>query len=833
MRRTLLGILTAYIAGVLISEYYPLPDLCFFILVPLLLLFTFLKSLKGRLPLLFALVFLSIGALAHSFSLHQLPKDHLLFLLTPNERSTVLGVIRSFPEETPEKTHFIVEAESSGGMKTTGQVAVTLFPDTSHSGKKAIPLDLQYGDRIRLTGKFSLPRNFRNPGAFDYASFLFRKGIHLTLAASGKNIRVLSRGCGNPFIAWIFRQKQSFHAFVQRHLGEPEAGLLMAMIAGDRSGVGEETRAFFTDAGAAHLLAISGLHIGFVSLFLYTLFVLCLRFALPESMLRESRFWLMPSRLAAMGTFLFLIYYTTFVGGRASTMRAAIMVGLFLLAHIVERRSDLLYTLMVAAMVLLIVRTASLFEVDFQLTFAAVSAMILYAQTIPEEKGETASHLRRLETISFRRRGITVLKKIMAWVAQLAAMTVLAFAATMPLVASTFHRVSAAGLLSNLVLVPLTGFWIVPCGIVTYGLYLLTPSLAIPCLKLTAMGLSLLMKGVFFFGTFPGAARWVFPPSIPFMILFYLAFFALLLIPQLTKNLRISAILILSVLFVLGVSTVGKRKADNSLHMIFFDVGNASSTLLVLPDSKTVLIDGGGAYHSSWDMGTKVLLPSLLTLGINRIDLMILTHPHPDHLNGLVGLLAEIPVGEVWDAWETYPSDLYRRFRQIIAEQRIRRRYVRNKGTSLDLGGVRMEVLSHGPAVGKGPQTSVNNGSIVLKVTYGRVSLLCMADLEAEGEQQLLKRYSGSLRSTILQVGHHGSLTSSTETFLDVVRPEVAVISAGRHNRFHHPATKVLGRLLYMAPRKSLYRTDQDGAIEITTDGKRWWAHTIAEGNFP
>jgi competence protein ComEC len=189
-------------------------------------------------------------------------------------------------------------------------------------------------------------------------------------------------------------------------------------------------------------------------------------------------------------------------------------------------------------------------------------------------------------------------------------------------------------------------------------------------------------------------------------------------------------------------------------------------------------------------------------------------------LGGLIGILEEVPVGEVWDAWERYPSEQYRRFRTLIAEKGIRRRFLDAGGEKIRVSRTLFEVLQHGPGVRRGASSEVNNDSLVMKISYGETSLLITGDLEAEGESVLLKTRGEELGSTILQVSHHGSASSSSWQFVDGVRPGIAVIQVGDHNPFRFPSKKVLVRYAYFYPQTTLFRTDRDGSIWIRSDGR-------------
>lgn len=825
MKTGLFGILMSFILGILLSEYRNLSPNLWVLLVPVLLCVLPFLGRPFHKHLLLLIIFSGLGALGHSHMINGIPADHLRWQIDPEKKAILTGRVISHPEVFPDKTRLLLRAESFDGRTVSGLVQVHVYSPSRASSGKEDSLYLDYGDHLEIRGKFKSPRNAGNPGAFDYVSFLGRKGIRVVGAASEQNIRVMEKGTGNRFLAAIARQKSLFHIFVGASLPKVESSMVKAVITGDRGGISPETREFFIRAGAAHLLAISGLHMGFVAFFCYQFFLTVFRFAMPQVLLRHSYFWTVPARLASVITFFLMPIYTILAGGRTSSVRAAIMIMVFLGAKILERERDLFQTLSLAALILLAWRPCSLFEVDFQLSFAAVTAIVLYLQHSGKTGEDRDSEPR--ENPAAAAGGM--MKRALMKVTQLLLISVLATAGTAPITAAVFHRVSMVGVAANLFLVPLTGLWIVPFGLAAFSLFVIYPPLALWPAKLAGAGSSLLVSGVGLFGSLDWAAPWVFAPSGYWVALYYFLFLFLMILPRLGPIRRVGGILVLSLFFYIGNGWAGRIKADDLLHVRFLDVGQGASTLMVLPDAKTVLIDGGGSYLLSHDVGRKVLLPALLSQGIKRIDIMILTHPHPDHLNGLIGLLEEIPVGEVWDGWEFYPSETYHRFRQLLSERGIPRRFLNREGEKIRIAGVLFEVLRHGAGATRMPDSNINNQSVVLRVTFEEIGILLTGDLEARGEGDLVKRYGTGLETAVLQVPHHGSLSSSSTLFVDAVRPEIAVVQVGAHNSFGLPSSEVLGRYRYIAPQKRLFRTDRNGAVWLRTDGKVIQARTFED----
>ncbi len=829
MKRVLPAALGAFIAGILLSEKLAPPPAPLMGAAGLCLAAAFFRSsLRERLALLLV-VLAAVGALRYHGSMNRVAPDHILWRIDPAQELLVTGVISSFVEHRGDRVSALLDVRTVDGVAASGIVRLTVYTEAASMDGPGPAMALQYGERIEVHGRFRVPRNYRNPGAFDYRAHLARKGVRVIGSVSADHLRVLAAQEANPFVQRVYESRHAFHRFIDSQLQPRRAALVKALVSGDRSSIEEATRERFVRAGAAHLLAISGLHVGFVALVCFFCLLWGLRCALPRRLLAASPFWGLPDRLASAATLIFIVYYTFFVGARTASVRAALMIGIHLTARIVERGRDGLHTLLLAAFLILAWRPASLFEVDFLLSFGAVTAMLCYYRSANRQEtrgafpvGKTPPNA-NVTPVRFERwqhHARTAGQRLLRVAGGLAVMTLLATAATAPISAAVFHRISITGLLTNLVFVPLTAFWIVPAGLLAYLLYLFWAPLAMPVLQLAGVGAALLRTAVSWSSTLPGSFIDVAPPSPVLMILFYVGLVLILLQARLGTARRLTGMALLLLLFVGATVWSGRWQADGRLHMGFLDVGQGGATLLVLPDATTVLIDGGGSYRSSANIGKKVLRPTLLSLGIRRIDIMILTHPHPDHLGGLIGLLQEMPVGEVWDAWESFPSEAYGEFRRLIAERCIPRKFVMPSAAPIWIGSVGFELLHRGDGRSAGSNSEVNNDSLVLRVAFGDTSLLLTGDLESKGEQLALNRWGKRLKSTVLQVPHHGSATSSTEPFLDAVQPMVAVISVGSNNRFRHPSPEIVGRLHYIRPDTVLRRTDRNGSVWLQTDGR-------------
>ncbi|MFH1037131.1 MAG: ComEC/Rec2 family competence protein [PVC group bacterium] len=279
----------------------------------------------------------------------------------------------------------------------------------------------------------------------------------------------------------------------------------------------------------------------------------------------------------------------------------------------------------------------------------------------------------------------------------------------------------------------------------------------------------------------------------------------------------ITIIVLILIAFFSSVQGVRGEKTDE-LEVVFLDVGQGDAILITTPGGKRILIDGGigeGAFGSE-DQGKKTVLPYVRKRGIERLDTVIVTHPDFDHIGGLVSVVnaKNLEIGELLDAGVPHPSEGYLELLQAVQDRpEIVYRQPR-AGDVLDWGEeVKAEVLSPSYLM-----KDNNDSSIVVKLSYGDVSFLFTGDAAGSAEQIMAKKYGARLRSTVLKAGHHGSKHSSTEDFLKKVRPDVAVFSCGAENTYGHPNEETVERLKKIGA--TMYRTDEQGTIIITTDGE-------------
>lgn len=662
------------------------------------------------------------------------------------------------------------------------------------------------GDSVEFRGRLRTIRNFSNPGGFDYRRFMALKRIYTRVYASANSFKIVSVAPSRGIIQKMEALRQELSLRMDAGLSKyaPQAvGLVKALLFGDRSAITPSLRADFNRAGVGHVMAISGLHVGMVA----TLSFVSARWLLVWIPMLLKLAWV--RKTAAVASLVPVLGYGVLAGLSPSTQRAMLMVAVCLLGIWVGRRHDWLNTLATAALVILVIYPPALLSISFQLSFSAVLALIAGSHLVLNI-GETTD--------------LELWKKLGRRVMAFLWISTLAILGTLPLVLHYFNQVSLVGLATNLAVVPLVGFVVVPAGLLGTVGVLVGIDAGVLFWHIAVWGAQLMLWVVRYASSWPWAAVQCITPTRFEIGLYYLAG-CLALFWNKWPHRAVTLVVIVSLGGLDAGYWVYQRYHRNDMRVTAIDVGQASGNLLELPKGYTVLVDGGGfSDNGIFDVGAAVIAPLLWQKRIETIDLVVLTHANSDHLNGLLYILKYFKVGEVWSNQEPATTKGFAQWSKLLADRDIRhldfdklpKRVIRN--------GVLLEILGPPADFLERKQDSwrdSNNNSLVLRVTYDDISFLFSGDIEGPGENDLLSRIGPKgLLSTVLMVPHHGSRNSSTIPFLKAVNPMEAVISAGWQNRFHFPHGEVLKRFGIVGSR--IWCTAETGALEISTDGKTY-----------
>jgi competence protein ComEC len=850
MSRPIIPLLMAFMAGITCSFIFRVPDpiaqLCLLTFLSIILSMLITKKIR-YLPFFVILSLFSVGALEMNRYLHPYSgKDHIRNFLDI-EKSTVEGIICENPQISPEKTEIIVSAfrilTAGRYLAVSGRILLNI--------RDAAPL--RYGDVIRFRCKLRLPHNFKNPGAFDYERYLRLRGIEVRgFIKDQTDYIVLRREAGNPLRIALERYREHIREVILQKSPGTEGKIILAMLLGDQKEIPKEIMEQFNKTGTTHIIAISGFNIGIVAIFcLYSI----------RLFMKSSEYLLLRWNIIVLSNIfaiLFVILYSFIAGAGISVVRAAIMVAVFMAAIWVARERDHYNTLALAAFLILIASPYSLFDISFQLSFVAVFFLLFLTPRLIALLPPAASVSSALMTS--KEQFTLYFKKAMRVITIFFLVSLSAMLGTMPLIILYFNRLSLVGLAANLVVVPILGVVAIPVFLIIILVIPLSATVAGIVISISEFLVRVSLAFVGIFADFSWSSVFISTPTLSEVGAFYLFLisigFCLDGWISRAENLPLKKVKLLwkimplaVIVFFIAHSTylhlIDLR--ERRLSVTAVDVGQGSATLVRFPGGKKMLVDGGGSFDDTFDVGKYVLAPFLWHERISKIDIIVLTHPHPDHLQGLLFIMDNFQVHEVWTNGQEIDSLFYRTFRQIIRERGIDLKVISDQTPDMSIAQVGIRILnppgihetlrdnqdisgkitpedkksilsSIPPMIKNGIRGSdeINDRSIVMKLSFNRCAFLLPGDISQRAEWRIIQS-GADLQSDVFFVPHHGSFRSSSTAFLKRINPRVALISCGVDNTFRDPHPDVLRRLEGM--KAQCYRTDRDGAIHIETDG--------------
>lgn len=757
---------------------------------------------KGKRPagqrFLAILVFLTLGAWhGQRVGLKSLPSENPL-VFCGAEICDLEGTLIRSPELRPDGTRLFLELETLFQGPEAKEIRDRMILTVEKGGDQ-----FRYGDRLRFRTFLRVPDPQLNPGGLDRARQLALQGVRfIGFLPDAEHLLLMERGRGH----WARQKMEDLRWDLTRVIGaefpSPSREILLALVVGQAGALPTQLRDAFATLGLSHLLAISGLHFGLVALCVYWVSLRLLSLW-PWFMLRCP-----VQKLAWLITVPVLLVYGTVAGMSPSVQRSLIMVLALAAALILDRARKLYHALALAALIILVLNPSGIFELSFQLSFLAVLGILYVAPKL-------MSYL-RLENQEFSPGKKRIL---LSWAkrALLAAATTLASSLpTMPLLVARFHMLPLLGIPANLVGVPLVGWVVLPMALLGSFLYLSWESGGLALLWVAAWMADWAMKMILWAASI-GGSLYLPAPRLWEIVIYYLICVGLCSSGKFKWAPRAALGLAFLLLALWGYERLAELR-DPQLRLHFIAVGNGASVLVQAPEGESLLLDGGGNVEGRPDVGAMQVAPVLWDRRIMGLNKVILSHPHPDHLGGLIFVLRTFRVREgVWDNGHRPNDPNYLEFLKAAQAAGWKPRALCS-GDTWCMGQSRLEVL-HPPCEGfsirsKGRASDTNNRSLVLRVSIGQFSVLLPGDLEAEAEKLLMQKQN--LASTVLLAPHHGSKTSNTEEFLKRVMPSIVIFSSKAGERgLVHP--QVLQR--YKELGAEIFHTGEDGMVSLETDG--------------
>lgn len=747
------------------------------------LLFRFSKR-GPSLDILLMLLVVSIGVVLHSFQRQELVERKII-PDEENEQVALEGFVDDEPFVKGEHVQLVVQTDRIVRLGRSMQAERRILVRGKTRAFHASLNELLVGAFVRVRGVIEEYPQPRNPGGFDYGRYLELNDIHgIVQVKESSAVQIVDSLRESSFFSSVSRVKKVLLRIFDRLHGEQEANFLRGVILGDRSKIPDDIKKAFVDTGTIHILAVSGSNVAVVAIVLYAVL----------SLLRLSRKWIV------VPTILGFLAYMLLTDSQASVVRATVMAIVLVVQPLFERKVDIYQSLSVSALVLLLWNSNNLFDVGFQLSFAAVFS-IVYLYPI---------FVKLIHKIPERFEEIRLLNPAL----KLLAVSLAAQLGTLPFTAYYFERVSVVSLVANLVVVPLVGINTL-LGFATMFFAFVSAPIAQCYATLNGTIVSFVLGFVKTAASVPYAYIDASHVEASFPILYYIGLigFANIDKPRVRKAALIAGLIGLNVF----VYSPLLQRQEKKLEVTMIDVGQGDAILLEFPHGKRILVDAGPKSFN-YDAGERLVAPVLRFKGIEKLEAVIMSHPHNDHIGGVLYILEHFNVGRLIEPALQGETALYRQIRTSAAAHAVGvQPYSAGDTIQVD-NAARLYVLH--PIAAVDSTNNLNNASIVVKLVYGSTELLLTGDAEQEVEKKMLRRYAAFLQSDLLKAAHHGSNTSSSQDFVKTVQPEMTIVSVGKNNKFRHPSPSVMN--LFVAEGIRILRTDKVGAIVVESDGKEW-----------
>ena len=726
----------------------------------------------------FFIICILLSGIVFAFVRYEPVKDMPHF----RDEVAVRGIFESYPTKT-----------DSGMFKQTLKIGSAKDIKTGEepkelAGKEIILFsdrEFDPGIEFEIAIKFLKDRKRLNPGGQNkedlYANLLEVRGL-------------MGETEFPPCISKIQEYRYRLNRYFEKNFKKDSGAFIASITTGQRSNMDEELRNAFNTTGLAHILSISGTHFGLFSVFLFGIFRFLVK-AFPYRILQRITIFLTPSQAAALLCFPFMLAYLGLSGAGTPAVRSFIMISLFLLGLLIGRKGFWLNSLLFAAFVIVAWEPKVIFNLSFQLSFLAV---LFIGFSIGNRKNNEKPEGELVES-----RFPPYMKKVFRYIENAVLLTLSASIGTAPLVAYHFHYFSVVSPISNLFIAPLIGFMLVPLSVISSFLFLITGHFMFTPIVSAFSDLSIFLVRLLADVPFADIKIPAFPPIL--VLLFYAGFIFYFLFNKRRYTLVIPFVPILIYLFI-------SISGGNEVAITHLDVGQGDSSVVELPDKKTIVIDTG---RSGWETAS-----FLKYRGKKTVDALILSHVHPDHTGGLDYIMKRFKVKELWDNGRLILPDTVNNIKHRSLN---RGDMIEGKGYSIYVLHPYLEFYT----MNGSEYVAANNDSLVFKIEGKYKSFLFTGDVEEEAEENIL-HLGRWLKSDVIKVPHHGGKTSAYEPFLKAISPDIAVISVGHDNTFGHPHRETLDAL----HGTKIFRTDIDGAIKIKETVKGFEIKTYKDFQF-
>lgn len=692
---------------------------------------------------------------------------------------TVIGKIVSDKQEKEYKNCYKIKVlklqNSSRNVKNT---YLNLFVD-----KK---INLEYGNVVKCKGAFEKGSETRNYGGFDYNRYLKTQKIYGIF--NSKKIEVMSKDID------IFSISNNISNMIEEKidllLNETEASLCKGLILGKTEEIEESIKENFRVVNISHILAISGLHVTYIVMLISTF---------------SQR--IMGKKYGTVFVIIVLLFYMFLVGFTPSIVRACMMGILVKIAFLVQRKNNFWNSFSLSLLLILINNPYSILNIGLQLSYLATIGIVSFSRKIRK----------KIDNFKFLKNNLIIRKnnKIQILVNKVKDNLSVMFSAQiliLPIMIYNFNILGTYFIISNLLVSSIIGITIF------LSIVLVTSSfIFFPISKIFSYILTILLQLLIIISNIsklPFSKIYIPTPSILSIIIYFVIIYVVNFLDnvytkksdsyyrirnliaifkyRIRKNrLRVKKLIIATFILIIIINILPKN-----LEVYFIDVGQGDSTFIVTPDNKTILIDGGGSLNKNFDVGKKTLVPYILDRGYIKIDYIFISHFDLDHVGGILSVLEELKVGKVIIGKQFENSENYENLIKIARKKQVEIIQV-DEQKEIVIDNVKFNIIwPDKENIIK--ENSLNNNSLVMKMVYRNFSMLFTGDIEEIAERKIIDTYkadSDIFKSDVLKIAHHGSKTSSINEFLNLVKPQIALIGVGENNKFGHPSEGVINSL--------------------------------------
>lgn len=814
MKRPILIAVIGYIIGIIVGLYFKISIVSFYI--PIIATYYIYKYLNKKTTTK-KLKILSIKRYIRYIKIYLNSKVIILIIIS----SIISNTIVIFQNNNYEKIYNQLSKQEK--VNLTG-IIISEKQDKQYYNKYQIKtkynnqnlkfyittnkdIELKYGDKIEISGTYSKPEIQRNYKGFDYSKYLKQLKIYGTIRC--ENVELIKHKQANKILEITNYISNKIEENTKQILDKETSSILLGLVLGNKQELDEETQENYRNASMSHILAVSGMHVAYVVLGINLIF---------KNIIGK--------RNTNILNIIVLIFYMFITKFSPSITRAGIMGIIAISSKLIYRKNDIYTSMSISLLVILLNNPFSIQNLGLQLSYGGVIGIIIFNKSILKFLKNL-----KIKNKTYKYKIRPLIQKYTDKINEIISVSLSVQIVIIPIILYNLNTFNPYFLITNLILsfaigpVIILGFLFIIIACINFSI----AKIFEPILQVGITIINFISN----IGKLPFSKIYIATPNLNSIITYYLFVAVLFIIYNIysaknpnktqirSKNLialakiklrknkqKIKPIIAIIILLILVVNLI-----PQNLKIHFIDVGQGDSTLIVTPQNKTILIDGGGS-SSEFDVGKNTLVPYILDRGFPQIDIIIISHFDQDHVGGIMTVLQELKVKKVYISKQVEKSENYEKFLDIVSNKKIKV-YEVVSGNKIHIEkNLYIDILW--PTNNQITTNILNNNAIVCNLHYKNFSMLFTGDIEKIAETEILEKYSKTpqfLKANILKVGHHGSKSSSISEFLNTVKPQIAVIGVGKNNKFGHPNSEVLQRLENI--NSKIFRTDLNGEITI------------------